>query len=58
MKKTKSFVKRMENSYRLAFTFSMHLRNYKMITGSIFLESFMDFKSVSMYIQGGNKLVK
>ena len=37
---------RMENSYRLGYTFSAQLRNYKMFTGSTFLDKLMDHKWV------------
>ena len=43
----KLFQKRMDNFHRLAYTLSIHLRNYKMITGSTFLENLIDNKWVS-----------
>lgn len=54
-------IERLDNSYRLAFTFSMHLRNYKMITGSSFLDSLMDSKWVSIVLnihKTNNKLTE
>ena len=40
--------RRMENCYRLGYTFSAQLRNYKMFTGSTFLETLMDVTSGSI----------
>ena len=40
----------MDNFYRLAYTLSAHLRNYKMITGSTFLANLLDDKWVSEWL--------
>ena len=44
------FLYRMDNFYRLAYTLSAHLRNYKMITGSTFLENLIDDKWVNEWL--------